>query len=64
MCEPRAEMEQTPAQAIAAVGLLVIVLVFTLYIYLFNPHPFEGFTDVAVPEDKDKENKKQNIRVE
>lgn len=61
MCESRAEMEQTPAQAVAAVGLLVIVFVFALYIYLFNPHPFEGFTAEVTP---DKENEKQNIRVE
>ena len=60
MCVSRTEMEPTPAQAIAAVGLLVIVLVFALYIYLFNPQPFEGFTSTQNPMDKEK----QNIRVE
>jgi hypothetical protein len=57
MCASRAEMEPTPAQAIAAVGLLVIVLVFALYVYLFNPRPFEGFTDVAKPDAREEKEK-------
>ncbi len=51
------ESEISVATAVAAVGLLVLLLVFAVYLFLFNPAPFEGF---MVP-DQQKENEKPRV---